>query len=299
LVTSNSQQEEIDMRNSARCAIVLLAVSAGAAEMDPRLLRLIGPDAKYVSGGDVERYRVTKVAQLMSPGLDSEPQSLRFRLEIGLSDRRTLYVTVDDAMGAPEGDGVDEQPRNYRGARIWTVRETQSHALVGQGVVLYGDTKTVTEAIDRWAGQTAPLTELAVAARRLASSYDVWTVMAKPLDHAEFEGAPPRSQRMRELSEAIVQMRAGARFGSVTEAVAELDCKSSDDAIAIATLAKYLPVLLESRGDLPGMAIELADHITTRAQGSTAMITLSVDERKLDEMLQERKKQLLELSRVM
>src|SRR5690242_6453242 len=125
-LASNSQQEEIAMRNSARCAIVLVAVSAGAAEMDPRLLRLIGPDAKYVSGGDIERYRASKVAQVMSPGLDSEPPSLRFRLEIGLADHRALYVTVDNAMGPPEGDSVDEHPRNYRGARIWTVRETQS-----------------------------------------------------------------------------------------------------------------------------------------------------------------------------
>jgi hypothetical protein len=278
------------MKIPVKWSIALIAMAASAGELDPRLLRLIGPDAKYVSGGDAERFRASKLAGMWFGG-PMIPASARFQLEIGMTDGRTLYTAIDDSPIAP--DSADELPVNYRGVRIWKNGESESRAVLGQSILLHGDPKTVTEAIDRWAGQPAALSGLALTARTLAGSYDAWVVMSKPLDHPEFTGMAPRSPRVEELAQAIVELRVGVRFGPVTESVVEVECKSSDDALALATLAKYLPALLGSRPGEESMVVNLAD-IATRAQGRTATMTVSLDERKLDEALRERKKVIVE-----
>jgi len=269
------------------CATTVLS----AGQFDPRLLRLIGPDAKYVSAGDVERFRASKLSLAAFGRLYFEGEPPRFRLEIGTEDRRTLYVTIA-AAPIPVPD-PDTPAVFYRGIRTW-VAQGMSYAAPDSTIELHGEDKTVQEALDRWLDVKAPLSRLATKAQSLATSYDLWFIMATPLAASEFAGLGPRSRRIEELVHAIDEVRAGLRFGGVTEATVEIDAKSSDEASALAVFGRYLPAFLEARPEPESLVFKLAERVVSQSHGRTASLTLSVDERLLEEAFQQYLKKVVE-----
>jgi hypothetical protein len=262
--------------------LILLCASTGltAGQFDPRLLRLIGPDAKYVSAGDFERYQASKLSLRPFHQVYIEGEPPRFRLEIGTEDRRTLYVTVTSIPISPPDP--DTPAVVYRGVRTWTAQGV-SHATPDPTIELYGEDKIVQEAIDRWQDAKAPLSPLAAKAQGLSFSYDAWFIMTTPLAVPEFAGFGPRSPRIEELAHAIGEVRAGLRFGRVLEAVVEIDAKSPEEASALAVFGRYLPALLETRSDPQSQVFKLADRVVSQSHGSTAMLSLSIDERHIEE----------------
>src|SRR5215813_2984130 len=212
--------------------IVLLFASLTAlraADLDPRLLRLIGPDAKFVAAIDLERFQASKFSALMAHETVTDAP-LRFAMEIGVAKGQTLTVTVASAPASdPE---ADEPPVLYRGARIWKNNDYLSYARLSS-FELRGDPKSITAAIDRWHSAEPP-GPLAATVRRLSNSYDAWFVMTKPLDLPDLAGGTTRSPRVEEFAQAIDEVRGGIRFGSIADVTVEADCKSSDEASALA-----------------------------------------------------------------
>jgi hypothetical protein len=279
------------MKISPLWILACTATVLSAGELDPRLLRLIGPDTTYVSGGDVERFQASKIGALGFGRVYVDGPTPRFRLEIGMPEGRALYVTVGATpVAVPD---TDAPPESYRGARIWKDQGT-NHALLDSAIEMHGDEKAVTDAIDRWRNATAALSPLALTARRLSNSYDAWYVVTKPLGLAEFAGRGTRSPRVEELTQAIDELRAGIRLGSIDEADVEIDCKSSDEATAIAVFGHYLPALLETKPDPECLVFQVADHVVSRAQGRTAILSLTVDENRLEEAMHKRAQRIYE-----
>jgi hypothetical protein len=188
-------------------------------------------------------------------------------MEIGNEDGRPLYVTVASTPVQP-ADGTDR-------------------TLLEPNIEIYGDEATVHAALSRWHNPKSPLSPLAATAQRLAASYDAWFVMSNPLASPEFADIDAQSPRVKELVNAIEEVRAGLRFGSIDEASVEIDTKSSEDAAALAVLGRYLPALLESRRPPESILLKLADRVISQSHGRTATLSLSIDEHRLEEASRE------------
>ena len=271
------------MKLSPKWSVALIATVLSAAELDPRLLRLIGPDAKFVGGIDEERFAGSQLGKVFSGG-NPLVRPARFAMAITNSDGRMLSVRVYSApIPGPE---TEEPPLEYRGARIWK-SETSAEALLESSIALHGDVQSITDAIDRWSAAVGPLSAAAAKAGRLSSSYDVWFLACKPL---EVPGSPASAVPLKhraELVQAIEEARGGIRLGAVDEASVEVDAKSPDEAAALAVIGRYLPgfVEIQEPHGAQSALLALADRWDSRSEGRTTTLSVSVAEFRIEEML--------------
>jgi hypothetical protein len=277
------------MKISRKWSTALIATALSAAEMDPRLLRLIGPDAKFVGGIDAERFAGSQLARIFPNPASLGQTPIRFMMEITNADGRTLSVAVHAAPAA--GPETEASPVQYRGARIWKSDEG-ADAVLGSSIALHGDVTSITEAIDRWSAADSPLGATAAKASRLSGSYDVWFVGIKPLDvpDAHIDTLPLKHRA--ELVQAIEEVRAGIRLGAVDEGIVEVDVKSPDEAAALAVIGRYLPGMMEmgNSRNAQSAVFALADRVVSRSEGSTAVLSVSVAEFRIEEWMRQRER---------
>jgi hypothetical protein len=247
------------MRFLAMLGVGLLAMSLSAAELNPKLLALIGPDASVVVGMDIERYRTSVLNDFFPwyPGPDE-------------GRVRRMIKILKNAEGA--------------GSALWVFVGTPlsiEDAVLDATTSVAGDTEGTAEAIRRW-NQTEAPGDLAVKARRLAETYDNWFVA----DLKERARAAPALKYRQDLMEAVEEVSGGVRLGAVNEVRVEVLMKTTDDATALAALGRWLPGLVLSQQTLGQQSLiaEVADNLEIRAEGRVVSISLALAERKLEEM---------------
>jgi hypothetical protein len=228
----------------------------------------------------MERYRSSQLAKLLPGSADDAAPD--FLMGVTNGEGQTVAVTVSVR---PMKDREDPSEQ-HRGVRIWRDGDSME-ARLGASTVLRGPAQNVMDAIDRWSRADMPLSAAANKSVRLSSSYDAWFLAIKPLDVPVNQTAAFPLKYHDELVQAIDEVRAGLRLGPINEAVIEVDAKSSDEAMALAVIGRYLPGILEmgnARSSQAGM-FSLADRLISKSEGRTASLSFSVAETRLEEWL--------------
>src|SRR6266850_6390455 len=153
------------MKSAARLGMAMWTAVLIASDLDPKLLRLIGPDTKAIYGIDVARYRHSMLAELF-------PMSTGFTADEGKI--HLLMVAIHGELDHPL------QLRVLRGALSPVLGENV--ALLDSTTGVTGDEDRVREAIGRWRQEMGATEEIASRVRQLSASFDTWFLVVRPLE---------------------------------------------------------------------------------------------------------------------
>ena len=159
-----------------------------------------------------------------------------------------------------------------------------------------GDPDTIREAQRRWTIDQ-PLSPIALKVRRLSQSYDNWFLLGKPFsvfaatpaDVADTTG-PPLKYRQN-LIDAVEEISGGVRFGTINEFDLEAIFRDSEDSWAAATLARWLPGILQleqPNSHSPAILVDAMEDLNIYADGTRVTISLRIPEDKARSLLDTR-----------
>jgi hypothetical protein len=259
------------MQLALKLSSILIATGLAANAMDPKLLRLVAPDARIVCGVDVEQFQTSALARVHGSGLEwlsarSGIEHIRETLTIIDFDAHTqpMVVVTGPVTGSPAEDAIK----------------------LDANTVLIGDPVRAQEAIARWRKENAAVPDLVDTARRLSGSYDLWFVSARPLDLPSQDVKTVLKYRD-ELVKVIEEARGGIRLGGGSAAVTfEVLARTADDAATLAALGRWLPGLLQMQdpsGPI-GSLVGAIENLSVRTEGRTAVATFSVTEEALEKL---------------
>jgi len=222
---------------------ILLAAYCSAAELNSNLLRLIPADARMISGVDIDRQGNSALDRFFMSGFNSNTSRAEKVVWIGdrTADATNGFSTLIAVIGAtpsrkPEpgnsGDPLEEFTK------------------LDADISVIGDPDTIREAQRRWTIDQPP-SPIAVKVRRLSQSYDNWFLLVKPF--SVFARTPadvvdtvaPSLKHRQDLVDAGEEISGGIRFGTINDFHLEVAFRNSEDSWAAATLARWLPGILQ------------------------------------------------------
>ena len=257
------------MRTTATLTLALVAASLQAGELNPKVLSLIGENARVIYGGNLARYRQTAWNNIAPWRLDQAVSgSVQQLVVIANDDGETppLTIMIGSAAASEQGDGLQ-------------------FVSLDSATSVLGDEAGTREAVRRWS-EDSGMGELARKAQKLGESYDNWFLIVRPLELLGRSSIAPPSHFAAELMQMVEEASGGIRVGAFSEIHAKVLMKTADDAATLAGLVRWLPGLIqlkEPRG-LQSRMIELAENVSIRAEGRLATISFVISERKLEDM---------------
>ena len=259
------------MRLLAKLSTPLLAVSLLSGQVNPRVWRLIGPDARAITGVNLDRYRQTAL---------SESRSTALNLPFGATGGQAISISGDPKTHRAPLEIIigDKRPPQ--------LENSQPFPMLDANTAILGDEDGMREAAGRWNGD-APLSDLAARVRKLAESYDAWILVVKPLDNLD-DGLPvPASKYRSEVVRVVEEIAAGIRFGPFYEVRIDVLARTSEDAYSLAALGRWLPGLIQTtdpRGT-QSRILDLAENLAVQVAGRTVTLSLGIPEHKLADLL--------------
>ena len=288
------------MRVVLTASTFLLTSTVIAGEVDPKVIRLIGPDARLIYGIDVERYKTSILAtvypisqvDLSAPFKDirqlivAKKRWREYRSPITIV-RGALSRSKLQSWAGLEGRAVSF----HRGVPVLTTSRYKCDAVLDEATVIMGTVDDVREAIDRWRQEESRPDESATTVRRLSSSFDNWFLAVKPLaDSAGRQQDLPQKFRD-ELVQAIEEARGGIHFGGFNDVSVEVVMKTADDAMALAAIGRWLPGLIELGWHGPETVLaEAVENLWVRAEGRVVTLSFSLPESRLQEVVEAERK---------
>ena len=251
-----------------------LGASLFAGQVDPRLVNLVGPDARMVTAVDYVRGGQSALIHFLPMGITSEvpPQGIERSIQVrntSPDNPDPLTILVGSIASLPSDAG-------NRVRRL-------DHA-----TVLVGDPQEVDHAARRWAGREAP-GDLAPRVARLIDRYDCWFILRRPFEAFLLrDGTTTPSAEALELSRAVEEVSGGIRYGSMIELSFEVVLASADDAAALATLGRWLPAFVQMMPPNRPMArlSELAENFSIRQEGRSAVVSFRLSEQRMRALLE-------------
>ena len=255
-------------------AAVLTTHDAFPAEIDPKLFRMIGPNATLVTGVNVERHQQSALAALF-PMEDAAAQSIWIdnrdstKLNILVGPHAKPDVETNDTLD------LDAFTRLQYFGQLYTEDAAQQ-------------TRTVLAAFAQRLNAPEAPTTLAVRAQQLAGSYDTWFVIEKPLEAlASTRRTLPWPLKYRDqLAATIEEVSGGIRFGTNIEVTVEALMRTNEDANALAALGRWLPgaVQLIADAGMP-LLVDIAEDYTVTADGRRVTLAFHLAEDKVAEVV--------------
>ena len=251
--------------------LVLLTIPLWPADLNPKILNLVGPHAHTVFGQNIERHQQSALGTFF-PVLDSSRQSLSIKYFDPADSRESeLFLSIREGAITPplEADSPERVLDSYTTMR--------------------GESSVLDEAAMLWLREDARPAPLAYRVQQLAGMYDNWFVMLKPLNFAAGERGPsgpwPLKYR-KDMVEMIEEVSGGIRFGTNIECRVQAVMRSADDAKALAALAKWLPGLIQLMPSSSPMAplVDLAENISTTTDGRVVTLSFQLPEEKVREL---------------
>jgi hypothetical protein len=258
------------MRTTATLTLALVAASLQAGELNPKVLTLIGENARTVYGGNLARYRQTVWNNIAPWRLDQAVSGSVQQLVVIANDDGgppPLTIMIGSAAASEQADGLQ-------------------FASLDSATSVFGDEAGTQEAVRRWR-ENSDMGELARKAQRLSESHDNWFLIVRPLELLGRSSIAPPSHFAAELMQMLEEASGGIRVGAFSEVHAEVLMKTADDAATLAGLGRWLPGLIQLKEPhgLQSRMIDLAENVSIRAEGRLATISLVISERKLEDML--------------
>jgi hypothetical protein len=318
------------MRSSTGSALLLLLAVAIAPAADPTLMNLVMPDARMISGFNIERAKASPFGQfLLSQMAASDPGFEKFVAGTGFDPRRDLHEILLASSGTPESaraivlvKGFFDAPRimaiaKLNGAVIRTYKDvavmygTQrggpwsfnmgatktegAFAILDNATAALGDARSLRSVIDRRSGGRGLNPRLATRAQQLSEQYDIWGVSMMPV--SEWASKVPDQNvsgvMQGDALRSIEQSSGGIRFGNVIEISGEAVTRSEKDATALADVIRFLTGLVQLNqkdARITGPA-KLLQSLDLRTEGNVMKLSLFVPEADLEKFIVDAKAQ--------
>jgi hypothetical protein len=137
---------------AALAAILVAGLHSSAAELSPKVLRLIGPETRMVTSADLDRQGKSALNMILHSSAGpwnetKEGYQAVWIVSDSADSQSTLTVVVGSADGIPELTSLDANTR------------------------VDGDPNSISLAISRWAVD-GPLNAMAAKVQRLSRTYD-------------------------------------------------------------------------------------------------------------------------------
>lgn len=268
------------MRVAVLLAAALSGYGASAQPLPDRVAQLIPDDAVAVTCVDVARHGQSPLGAVFPPrlatGVDGWQQWVERMISVELPARFGFVIVTGPEVAQLAAAISAAESTDFRPAAV----------LVDRSTLLLGDPRTLEETRQRASPQVTGA--LGNRAKQLSGQFDSWWLAVKPLENAQRCLLCDRPRK--HLDELITKIRtvsAGVRFGGTVEVHAEAELESSEDAIAAATLARWVPGLLQmDRADnLIASLSQISESFTTQARGNVASLDFVLRKEQLQSLL--------------
>lgn len=296
--------------------LILVSLATAAAAMgavDPALMNLVMPDAKVLSGIQVDQSISSPFGQYVLAQMQPDQGFLKFVTATGFDPRRDLreilIATSSDA--AANGKGVLILGRGsfqtaqlaaaataagatvtqYQGISVLTSPEADSShsvAFLDATTAVMGDTDAVKAAIDRRISRATFSGPLAQKATDVSGTNQAWFATLTPISeflNGKIPNASLNGITQSNLLQAVLQASGGVNFGSSGVTIsADAVTRSNQDAQALVDVLKFLTSMVQmNAADNPQVA-SLADAAKFTADGAVMHLSLSLPEQQVERL---------------
>jgi len=286
-------------------AVFLLgAMATVASAADSQLLKLVMPDARVVSGVDVDHIKTTPFGQFFLSQFLVDSGFKELVDATGFDPRRDVHEVVMASPADPakktavlivrgsfdtarlltliQSSGLKVE--NYHGVPILSNTGGAAHAtaFLENSVLVAGDIESVKGAIDRRAADSSLAPDLSAKIGQTSVGQDAWMVSIAPV--SSFAAvAPDRNVRgalQGDAFKSIEQSSGSVRFGNVIEINGELIARTPADATSLADVMKFLAGMVQMNAT-SGQAAQFAAllrNLTVTAQSNAVKFSVMIPE---------------------
>ena len=287
-----------------------LAGTAMAA-VDPALMNLVMPDAKVLTGIQVDQSVASPFGQyILSQMQPSDTGFQKFVAATGFNPTRDLQqILAATGANTPNHDnvlilgrGTFQPPRittaalaaggtvaQYKGVSILTGPEANSHgslAFLDSTTVALGDIALIQAAIDRRIAGSTFSGSLATSAQTVSATNHAWFATVTPLSdflNGKLNGNLGNASQGN-LLQSVTAASGGVSFGSTAVTlIADAVTSSNQNAQALVDVLRFLAGMIQTNANNQ-TAASLLDTATFAASGAVAHISLVVPEQQAEQL---------------
>jgi hypothetical protein len=290
-------------------AVSLFATASAMAAVDPALLKLVMPDAKVLSGIQVDQSAASPFGQYVLSQMQPDQGFLKFITSTGFDPRHDLHEILAATSGDPTtshsgvilGRGVFQPAQiaaaataeggvvtQYQGINVLTSAEQNSTgavAFLDSTTAVIGDLDSVKAAIDRRISGSNFTGPLAQKAQDVSAANQAWFATLTPLSdflNGKLGNANLNNVTQNNLLQSVLQASGGVNFGSSAVTVsADAVTSSNQNAQALADVLKFLASMISTNDPQAG---SLASAATFTANGSVMHFSMSLSEQQMEQL---------------
>ncbi len=299
--------------------LALVFCQAAVFAADQGLLRMLMPDAKVVSGIQVDASKTSKFGQYVLSHMQLDDESFKkFIADTGFDPRRDVTEILMASNWSGEANarwlvlarGAFNSARiassvqanggavtSFQGVNLLSTptgpknQSTSSIAFLTSSEAAMGDPESVKAAIQRYQTSSAAPASLGTKkVQDVMANNDFWFITLVPV--SEFAGAMPDAnlgQAMGgNLLQAITQASGGIKFGPNVRFSAEAVTRSDKDAGALVDVVRFIAGMLQLNKDKSATASEfssLVDTMELKTAGNVMSMSMLIPEAQLEKML--------------
>ena len=294
--------------------LALFAASGPALlAADVSMLNLLMPDAKVVTGVDVERTRNSPFGQYFIRQMTAKDSGLeKFTQITGMDPRRDVFeimVASSDSGAALNATGpgsilvlrgaVDPSKltqlagmhgavTSYNGTQVIEVGKGAQAAWVGflGNLMVVGPQAGVKTAIDRYRSAKKADTLLTARIQAASSKHDAWfvtTVSPGALAGNLTSNPNVKGAMSGDLMQGIESLSGGVKFGANVIVSGEATARSDKDASALVDVLRFFANMAQSSGAKSG-PMSILNNAQMMAEGKTVKFSLTTPEQEFEKL---------------
>ena len=287
----------------------LLALATVATAADSQLLKLVMPDAKVVSGVDVDKVRATPFGMFFLNQMPTPDSSFQqFVNATGFDPRRDIHEILMASPGDPAKKSglllvradfdtakilalfaaMGKTPDMYQGVAILSGGApkkanaiSEALAFLDKSTAVAGDLDSVHGAIDRRNSAGGALDAgLSSKIGSTSSSQDAWVVSIVPF--SSLASVVPNKNvsgaLQGDLIKSIQQSSGGVKFGSMIEISGELTARNDQDATSLADVLKFFMSMAQMNAPSHAELGKLLQNLTVNTEANAVKVSLAIPE---------------------
>jgi hypothetical protein len=290
---------------------IFAAVSPGWA-VDASMLNLVMPDAKVISGVDVERTRNSPFGQYFLKEMAAQESGLKRFIEMtGFDPRKDLFEVVmassegGAALSAGKGAvlivrgtfdpskfmqmaGANGSATSYNGTQVIQTSKAADAAWAGflGNLLVAGPQAGVKLAIDRYRGARKTDALLVSRIQAASSKHDAWFVTT--MSPAALAGSVSSNPNVKgamagDLVQGIESVSGGVKFGANVIVSGEALTRSDKDASALVDVVKFFASMAQSNGAKSG-PLGMLDAVQMSSEGRLVRFSLTTPEQEFEKL---------------
>ncbi len=296
-------------------SLALFSAAAGSAALaaaDVSMLNLLMPDAKVVTGVDVERTRNSPFGQYLIQQMTAKDAGLeKFTEMTGLDPRKDLFevilassdsgVSLHASAGAvvvmrgafnpsklTQLAGAHGTVTSYNGTQVLETGKGAASAWVGflGNVMVAGPPTSVKTAIDRYRSAKNIDALLASRVQAASSKHDAWfltTVSPGALAGNLSSNPDVKGAMTGDLMQGIESLSGGVKFGANVIVSGEATARSNQDATALVDVLRFFATMAQSNGAKSG-PMSMLNAVQMTAEGKTVKFSLTTPEQDFEKL---------------